>query len=347
VKPFDTFARSLRDSFGLREDLAGWIPIAIAVGVLVAVLWGVYQRRRRRRANQAGFARLAATRGLAPGDVQLLVRMAGQARVDVMHMATQVEVFERGTAPEVALHVPTLTVQEGSVLAGIRHLRRALGFETLPEHFPLHTTRELLPEVKVEVGRTAAMVVEVTEAFFAVRGQQPTSLAVGAQVSINVVHAPEARYQASCTLLGQDAVDNRKLYFSHDESPSRIQQRGAVRVLARGPVELKRAPKSAAQGGSAHAAAVAISAELCDISTGGLAVEAMTPLETGASLLVSFQFRREQYHDLPAILLGCHPLPSGRQRLRLKLHDVAPSDEQRLAAAVVRHSAKPTGTDDD
>ena len=241
----DQFLQSTRDALRPHANTGQGALIAlVCVLVLGLTLWCLHNFRRKQAADRA-FMRLMTARQISGPDATLLRQMARAAKITPLRMATQLDAFERATATAVQDIPPKLIGEEADVLGAIRLLRRHLGFSKLPEHFSLRTTRELTPEMPIEIQGAQANVIGVTEAFFSVRAPAVRGLRVGDRVELTLAHAQEARYAVRCELLAaersaQEGPTDVKLTFGHDESPRRLQRREFVRVAARGPMVLAR-----------------------------------------------------------------------------------------------------------
>lgn len=334
MPPVNEFFLSLREAFRPQEEAGPWALLVLLGLVLLGLgAWLVSLRRRRREADRE-FARLVTHRRLAPEDVSLLMRLARQAQVAPIAMATQIEVFERATAIEVANFPRMLVVDDATTLARLRHLRRLLGFEKLPEHFPLLTTRELHPGLTMKLADMTTSIVAVTEAFFSLRSPHAPGVKVGDIAGLTVFHAQEARYALRCELLASEPFEGggaRKLSFAHDESPARFQLRDYVRIPFGGPIRLQTAASAPAW----------ITGSLIDISMGGAALETEMMLHPGDAVLAAFDLGGALFSDVKSVVLDSRPGSAGAQRVRLEFEGLPTSDEERLAAAVAYLSVKP------
>jgi hypothetical protein len=342
MRPVDIFFRSLRESFRPANDALaltfGVIALCVLLGVGL-VWWG---RHRRRRDRRRAFARLLVAKHLSPASVALVDRLARRARVDPMLVATHVDVFERSTADELARHVPSANNGDEGVFAQVRQLRHALEFHELAEHFPLLTTRELRIAMRVEVGGISGKVAAVNEACFVVEVPllaAPPREKLGARVPLTLAHGHEARYAASCALLAREAApEARMLSLGHDERPARIQLRAAVRIAMSGVVELRYPAPPSLPGGPTEMRATGT---LQDVSVGGIALDTRDKIGVGSEVRASFDIDGTPCRDFAAWVLQCEPRSRGAFHLRLQFRDLSPSDENAVAAAVARHTAKP------
>ena len=243
MRPVDSFLRSVRDAFRPADTTPDWVWIGLAFLVSTVVLAALYRYQRRRQLSRLAFVRFLAERKVSATQFRLLEELAARAEVEARVVATHIDVFERASALELARHGP-VSPEGGDVgiYAELGTLRRALGFQVIGEHFALLTTRELGPGQLVEVMGAEATVVEVNEACFAVAAPASASFPLGptgSSVRLTLVHGHEARYEARCALLAREAGETtQRMKFAHDERPTRIQARKAVRVTVRGPVRL-------------------------------------------------------------------------------------------------------------
>ncbi|MES1205284.1 MAG: PilZ domain-containing protein [Pseudomonadota bacterium] len=369
MAPVDTFFRSVRDAFRPGDDTPAWIWIATgacAAAVIVAALIARYQRR---QAAENAFARFLAGRKVSPAQAALIARLSHRADTTPQLFATHIDVFERATALELARHTPSLINGNKGVFEELILLRRALGFEGIAGHFALLTTRELSAGQGVEVAGARATVAEVTEAYFTAVAPAETPFPVGppgSRVRVTLVRDQEARYETRCALLAlQPGQDTQRLVFAHDEHPTRIQLRKAVRVTVRGPVHVN--PVSGAggrAGGGANPAADTATLDpdlrveaspdggapgeealgegaLLDISVGGAAVDASIHVPVGSLVRLTFQLDGTAYHDLLAFVLECRAGARQRHHMRLEFRNLAQTDERQLAASVAHYSAHP------
>jgi len=352
MTPVDAFLRSVRTAFRPADDGSEWIWAGVAICVLLAILLGrIRARHQRARAAKGTFARLLADRKIPAADGRAIARLAERIGVAPVLVATHVDVFERATAAALAGHAPTLgpagtptaappDSSPEDVFAGVGRLRRALGFHMLAEHFPLLTTRELGPGVRAELAGTAAQVNEVTEGWFALEtGSERLfgPVSVGSRVTVQFTRGHEARYAAHCPVLSTEpARAPRRMVLGHDEHPERIQLRAAVRVSARGTVELR--PRTGAEEPIAQGS-------LIDVSVGGLAMQTSTKVAVGAALHASIDWDGVRFPELPAWVLECKARPRDNYHVRLEFRGLPQNEESRLSAEVARRSARvPEGT---
>jgi hypothetical protein len=262
-------------------------------------------------------------------------------------IGSRVEAFEKATAIALQDQTPTLLVRENDFFSRVHNLRHVLGFANLPDHFPLLTTRELLPGTTVELRGAPASITEVTEAYWSINS--PTDLPVGAGAVVEgvVIRAHEARYILTCRLLAAKPFDQgRVLVLGHDEAPARAQLREFVRVDAQGTVHFHPVPLPGTPPPAKGAAAETIGS-LVDVSLGGMALHVASTWPEGTPVVVGFDFGGEVFQGIGAVVLDCRavapsePDAAVRQLLRLTFRHFSAGDEQRLAAAITAHTARP------
>lgn len=346
MRPVDEFLRSVRMAFRPADDEGGlgWLWALAVVGLLSAllVLRRLRLQRRTQRNAAAAFAKVMADHNIGAADQQLLRRMAARAGVDPMRVVTHPDVFETVTASELAAAAPpAVDAPDEGVFAPVGRLRVGLGFHVVPHHVPLVTTRQLVSGQRLELGPASGEVAEVNEAWFivnALAGAAFVSGAVGQKVRVAFTRGSEARYVAHCPVAAAEPLRApRRLTLRHDEKLERVQLRSAVRVPARGAVDLRSrtgAPiaPTASDPGAARG-------ELVDLSVGGLALSTETPLPVGVSLYASFDWEGAEYRDLPVFVIDCAPRPRGLHLARLEFRGLPAGEEDRLAAAIARRSA--------
>lgn len=332
----ETFFQSVARSFtGNRAALpqVQWAILGLLALVLLVQVVGVARRALARRSE---FHRLCATRGLPEADVRFAEALAAGAAAEPLQLVTHLDLFERATAQ--ALHqaaaAPPPAAAEAT--ARIRRLRHALGFDRLPTHTPLLSTRELAPGTALEVASQHGTVAEVTETTLTVELREPPAVAAGQQVSLGLVHAREARYALGCLLRRVQAAGEGGwlLRFSHDEAPARIQQREYARVRLGGTMSLR--PVSAGPGPS-HLALV-VPVELEDLSGGGAKVTCHRALPVGLLALATFAVGSARFADVRTVVLACAatPGPDGLFRAQLEFTGRAGAERERLVAALTQ-----------
>ncbi|MEA2698725.1 MAG: hypothetical protein QOI66_2996 [Myxococcales bacterium] len=347
MKPVDSFFSGLRGAFHPDDD-AGVVLLVLLAAALVGVLiWFVRRRRRQATAAVEEWRRFVAQHHLTINDVEVLEALAAVAGQSPLAIGSRLEAFEKATAAALQNQAPTLLVRENDFFTRLRNLRHALGFANLPDHFPLLTTRELLPGTTVELRGAPASIIEVTEAYWSINS--PTDLPVGAGAVVEgaVIRAHDARYVLTCRLLAAKPFDHgRVLVLSHDEAPARAQLREFVRVDAQGTVRFRPVPLPGTPPPAKGAAADSIGS-LVDVSLGGMALHVASVWPEGTPVVVAFEFGGEAFQGIGAVVLDCRvvapsePGAAGEQLLRLTFRLFSAGDEQRLAAAITAHTARP------
>jgi c-di-GMP-binding flagellar brake protein YcgR len=331
----ESFFRSVGQAFQGNRDALPRVEAAIflLLALLVALqLWGLARRAWRRRSS---FHQLTAARGLSPADTRWAAALAKRASIDPLLLLTHLDLFERATAQALQEQRSSSAPPSAGETAAerIRRVRHALGFDRLAAHTPLLSTRELPPGTSIEVGALPGTVVEVDESSFTVEVREPAPAPVGYQVSLALIHAREARYAMGCRLLSSRPAPGGAwhLALTHDESPTRIQQREYVRVRAEGIVALR--PVSGWEGLPQQGAEVA--ARLVDVSGGGALVASRVRLPAGLLVLASLQVAGTRFEALRAVVLASVPAGDGH-RAHLEFTGSQSAERERLAAAVTR-----------
>lgn len=348
MKPVDEFLRSVRLAFRPEdEDIGyGWVWALLAIGslVLLLVLRRARAGRRVRRVAADAFANVMANRKLGADDEKLLRRMAARTGVEPMLVATQAEAFETATAAELAAAPPpalNAPADDLGVFAQVGRLRHSLGFQVVPAHLPLVTTRQLASGQRVEVGAMQGEVTDVSEAWFTVdvrAGGAFGNTTAGQEVRLAFARGSEARYSARCAVAqAEPSRAPRRLTLRHDEKLERVQLRSAVRVPAHGAIELRARTGAVPPPDSGDAGTVR--GELMDLSVGGIALSTETRLPKGASFHASFVWEGNEYRDLPVWVVACTPRSRTIHLVRLEFRGLPAGDEDRLAAAIAHRSA--------
>ncbi len=321
---FDSVARAF---VGNREALPT-VELAILALLALAVLLQLAGLARRLLARRTRFHRLLAARGLSAEDVRFAAALAARAAVEPLELVTHLDVFERATALALGSGAPA----PGEAATRIRRLRHALGYDRLPAHTPLLSTRELTPGVALDVAGEHGVIAEVDEAGFSVEVREPPAAPAGQQVSLTLAHAREARYVLGCRLAAAHPQPGGGwlLRFEHDEHPARQQQREYVRVRVDGPLSLR--PVARWQPGL-PALAGDVHARLVDLSGGGAAATSRAALPVGALVRASFEVGGAAFDGLRAVVLACHPADGGH-RLQLEFTGRLGEERERLVAAL-------------
>lgn len=326
----DEFFRSLAESFGRGRrsvpalEVALLVLVALAVALQVAGLARRWWRRRTR-------AHLIAVRhGIDEADLSFASGLARLEGVAPLALLTRLDLFERATARALshAAHAPA----PGEAAGRIHRLRRALGFDRLPVHTPLLTSRELSPGTALELGPDHAQVSGVDELALALRlPARATPPAPGTDLTLGLAHAREARYELRCRLLElREGPHGLELVLAHDESPRRIQHRDYARVAARGVVALHPVPPWPVHGEVPGDAV----ARLEDVSGGGARLVSRAPLPVGLLAQATFTLGEARFERLPAVVVSSEPRRDGACEVRLEWGRLGEAERSRLVAAV-------------
>lgn len=326
----EPFFQSVARAFSRNREGLPTVELAILVLLAAAVLLQLLGLARALLARRSRFHRHLAIRGLGPDEVRFAAGLAAGARVEPLDLVTHLDVFERVTAGALA---GAGSGPPGEAAARIRRLRHALGFDRLPAHVPLLSTRELSPGTAVEVGPQHGTVAEVDEAGLTVEVRDPPALPAGQQVALGLAHAREARYALGCRLASAHPQPGGgwHLRLEHDEHPVRLQQREYVRVPVDGAVRLD--PAAPWPQGLPWPAGPA-QARLVDLSGGGAAADSRVPLPVGALVRASFSVGGEAFDGLRAVVLACRPGDGGGHRLQLEFTGRAGAERERLVSAL-------------
>ncbi|MGC3999945.1 MAG: hypothetical protein QM767_21895 [Anaeromyxobacter sp.] len=241
----EEFFQSVAREFAENRSHAGAVQVAILVLLGALALVQVVSLVRRRSAFSSAFQREAAQRGLSAQHQELLTALAqegtGAGPVDRRRLLSHYELFEAVTVRWLAAHPPG---GGNDLAAALREIRHLLGFDRLPAHTPLLSSRELPPGTAVEAVGGHGEVSAVDERAWTIELRAPATLAAGATLELGLAHAREARYALSCLVLqaGPGAEGEQHLVLAHDEAPRRIP---APRL---GPRPRPRADRAAAAG---------------------------------------------------------------------------------------------------
>lgn len=322
--------RSIARSFAHnREAVPGFQrAVLILLGLVALLQAGLLARRWLRR--REGFRAAAARHGLGAPDAALVRELARRVGAQPVDLLGQLGLFERATALALAEAGPRGR-PAGDLAARLRGLRRALGFDRLPPHAPLLSSRELMPGTAVELAGQPGQTLEVGEAGFTVELSGPAAPAPGAVVPISLTHAREARYTLRCVLLevAEHRAGRVRLALAHDEAPERIQQREYLRVPAAGPVALR--PLAPWPGPRRERRA-----QLVDVSGGGALVTSAEALPDGLLAGASFLVGDAAFGNVRAVVVASERGPDGRWRAHLEFGPMPEAERSRLVAAVER-----------
>jgi c-di-GMP-binding flagellar brake protein YcgR len=301
--------------------------------------------RRQARDRLGALERFAARHTLSAQELQWARELAAQAQLEPLAFLSNLDLFERTTAQLLAGPVG----QPDHLASHVGLLRHALGYDRLPAHFPLLSTRELPRGTAVEVAGHGAAISRTDERSFTVDLVQPLLQPrgkkggpAGAEVAIDLVHARDARYALRCKLLeerpGQRGNGGR-LLLAHDEAPVRVQHREYARVQTSGEVRLRPVPPEAGAALEHEGLQPLPSTlDLVDASGGGLQVTSGGAVQVGALLYVSFKLGEAVFDDLPAVVLSREATAAGGYRSRLEFGDLGEETREQLVSAVQRVS---------
>ncbi len=329
----ETFFQSVSQAFsGNRRHLPLVEALLLALLALVLLLQ-LAGAARRLLARRSGFRRVMADHGLSAEDVRFTAGLAALAGVEPLLLVTHLDLFERATAQALA-HGAAAGPAAGDSAGRIRRVRHALGYDRLPPHTPLLTTRELAPGMALDVGSQPGTVTEVDEGGFTVELRQPPELPAGPALPLTLTHAREARYALGCRLVEARPAPGGAwlLRFEHDEHPVRQQQRDHARVRIEGALAL--VPVTRWQGRPELASAVL--ASLVDLSGGGALATSRTALPVGTLVLADFTVGGDRFEGLRAVVLSCQPAGDRRHQLHLEFTGRPGVERERLVAALTR-----------
>jgi hypothetical protein len=324
--------RSIARSFAQnREAVPGFQRAALILLGLVALLQMALLARAWLRRRE-GFRAEAARHGLPASEAALVRELARRVGAAPLDLLGHLGLFERATALALAEAGPPGR-PAGDLAARLRGLRRALGFDRLPPHAPLLSTRELMPGTAVELAGQPGQTLAVGEADFTVElaGPAVPTPAPGAEAHLSLTHAREARYTLRCVLLqvAERRGGRLRLVFAHDEAPLRVQQREYLRVPAGGPVALR--PVTTWPGPRRE-----LRAQLVDVSAGGALVTSAEALPAGLLAGASFLVGDAAFGDVRAVVLSSERRPDGHWRAHLEFGPMPEAERSRLVAAVER-----------
>lgn len=331
----DTFFSSVAKSFtGNRSALPGveWAILALLAVVLLVQFSGL---ARRFLGGRSAFHRACQALGLGESDVRWLVSLAGRTSMDPLRLVTHLDHFEQATARVLAEAAAEADASLEEAALRIGRLRRALGFDRLPPHTPLLSSRELSRGTALELASQHGTLASVSETALVVELRDRPSLEPGQQVALGLVHARDARYALDCRLreLRPARGGGWELTFGHDEAPTRIQQREYARVKVRGLLRLT--PVSRIPG-LEHLPELVTDLE--DLSGGGAKGWCRQPLPVGLLALATFEAGAHRFSSVRTVVLSCAPAPGpdGRFGAHLEFTGLTPAERERLVAALTQ-----------
>ncbi len=331
----EEFFQSVARAFAHNRRGLPAVEVAILALLAGAVALQLAGLARRWRAHRSLLRRFVARSGLSEEDLAFVEALARRASAAPLSLLTNLDLFERATAQTLAGRGPATSSDREDPAPRIGRIRRSLGFDRLPAHTPLLTTRELAPGTAVDVAGQQGQTFDVDEASFSLEVPTPLALPPGQPVPLALVHAREARYALRCQLLAARPGRGGTwcLVFAHDEAPARIQLREYARVPAKGAVALRPfAPRLVHPGaGSAE-----LRGELVNVSGGGVLVEIRARLPVGSLLSASFAVAGRLFVDLRAVVLSVEPAADGRFHAHLEFRKLAEPERDELVSAVAQ-----------
>jgi len=326
----DEFFRSVAEAFGRnRAEWPGAVATVAAL-LLLGLLAALAGALRRRRTRAGRLARLAVRHGLDAADLDLARVLAAGEGVAPDELLVRLDAFERATARALSGRSPPARGEDDAA-DRVRRLRQRLGFDRLPAHAPLLSSRELAPGTAVAAAGSPGQVARVDELAFAVEHTSAPPVTTGATLTLDLVHAREARYRLRCSVLAVRASPGgTTLVLGHDEAPERVQLRAFARVQL--PGELTYRPL---EPWPTHPPVQLGTAGLVDLSAGGALVSTGAPLPVGGLLAASFTVGDERFEAVRAVVLAS-AREGGAYRGHLEFGPMPEAERGRLAAAVER-----------
>jgi len=337
----DALLRSVSGAFQrIRGEWPGAVATALILAVLVLLVLAL-QSLRARRTRRARLAALAARHGLEGQDLDLARRLAELSGTTPADVLAHLDVFERSTARALAVRSPPAAGAGGGGAAGeadaadrIRRLRQLLGFDRLPPHAPLLSSRELAPGTAVRVEQVSGQVSSVDELAFSVEVAAPSPAPTGGAVTLSLAHAREARYRLRCPVLAVRPVAGdaagAAMVLGHDEAPERLQGREYARATQK--VDLVMRPLVPWPN---HPALRRVAATTVDVSAGGALVASRSSLPVGALLASSFSVGGERFEGVRTVVVAADPELDGF-RTHLEFGPMTEAERDRLAGALER-----------
>jgi len=335
--------RSISQAFERNRQGTTSLEVALLVLLGLVLLLQLVALVRRLLDRATRLRRLAAERGMGPDDLALLRRLAEGESTDPASLLTHLDHFERATAralaPPAAGPGPAGEPVHAAVALAeaIHRLRHLTGFDRLPAHAPLLSTRELPPGTAVTLGVLHGQIAEAGEAVFTVELAAPAALMPGAEAELGLAHAREARYALRCRVMasGPAAHGGWLLRLGHDEAPQRIQQRSYARLALEGPLVLRPALARGAWPGERPE----LRARLVDLSGGGVLATSRAGLPVGLLTRASFAVGDAMFSEVRAVVIRAERAGPDGWRLHLEFSRVPESERARLVAALERLEA--------
>jgi c-di-GMP-binding flagellar brake protein YcgR len=326
----EEFLRGLAGSFARNRAALPAVELTLLALVALGVLLQLGAMAGRWWGRRTRLHRLARQLGISGPDLAFAQGLARKVQAAPLAFLTRLDLFERATAQALAGGGPG----GAEVAEPVRRLRRALGFDRLPAHTPLLTSRELAPGTAVEVGLVHGQAFDVDETRFSVRLREAVGLRPGQEAMLALIHAREARYELRCRVLESLGAgeDGSVLVLAHDEEPRRVQQREYARVPVRGAVALQPlAPWPLHPG-----VRLDVVARLLDVSGGGALIASREPLPVGLLAQATFTLGGVRFEKLQAVVVSSEALPDGQCRVRLEWRKLREAARDRLVSVVMR-----------
>ena len=306
---FDVF-----DALAYRSGAPLWMLWSLLGFVFLGVilLWGgaVMIRRREERHVRKGFHLLADERGLNEVEEALLLKLVTAARPEnLLTIFVSVAIFERGVDALMA-GVSSAPGDSGDLAAGLKHLRKKLGFDRLPERWTLRHSRQIPLETRLMVGfkrveRTRFCTCVVVDSdplkleVSPLLRHDETALeevAAGERFYVRFWMNGDTEYKFRSTLLEETGSQRSTLFLAHSDHLERLQQRDFFRLRVHIPIKLyghdaEKEICSPSEVSIEDPAQYRAQAVLEDLSAGGAAIHADETLDEGELLVVDPAYR--------------------------------------------------------
>lgn len=328
----DDFFASVARAFALHRWAGPLFKLAVLALLCLTVALQLAGALRRWWAGRSLVRRLALERGLTDDDLLFLVHLAERASLAALTLFTHLDEFERATALALSSEPASAPGADDELALRVRRLRRALGYDRLPSHTPLLSTRELGPGIAIQIDSRDGQTFEVSERSFSVELRAPVALSPGQEVGLLLIYARDARYALRCRLLAvvPGPSGAARLLFAHDEAPERTLQREYLRVAAGGAVTLR--PLSP---GLLHPTLrKEVSGELVDVSGGGALIVTRGQPPVGLLMAASFSLAGRRFTDLRVVVISSARTADGRSRVHLEFNGISETEREPLVSSV-------------
>ncbi len=320
----DEFFRAVRGQFAEQRSYEGRAGLIVALAfALLLLVWLGSQLLRIWRAR-AALRQFAARHSIAAPELSLVAALARGAKRSTLEVLEQLDLFELLTGK-------ALASPGGAEFAGrIGNLRRALGYDRVPDYMPLYTSRELPPGAAVVIGNEKGQTVESTELGLTVQLDKAIEQQIGDVLALEVPQAREATYRLHCRLLeiAATASGKARLVFAHDKSPMHLLSVEARRP-ARGAIILR--PAFAA----GELQPPEQPGELLEAGTHDLLITSHLPLVPGHQVDCSFHLGPEAF-QMRALIQAADGAPaSGAYSARLHFMGISELERKRLRKAIL------------